>query len=145
MVLLPGVDSFLIRVQWSVLCWRLKVDPLKIFKALPQCISLLSGVIRCTSSHLPLASLNPQLYLLNSGRHAPPARSRLHHGLRTLTRRKLQQPQDFSCFPSPRDRYPMLPHSSVLKIIFHVFCLLLLVLLGRQVKSSHALLAWIEM
>ena len=69
----------------------------------------------------------------------------LCHGLKALPRQKLEQSQDLSCFPSPRDHYPVLPYSSILKIIFHVFCLLFLVLLGGQVKSSHAILAWIEM
>jgi len=72
MVLLPGFDNFLISVQWSILCWRLKVDPLKIFSALSQCISLLSGIICCKSSH----SLLPHWILSSvssTQSRAPPA------------------------------------------------------------------------
>lgn len=45
MVLFPGFSNFLIFLQWLVLCWRLKVDPLKISKVLSQCSFLLSGTI----------------------------------------------------------------------------------------------------
>lgn len=143
MVLLPGFDSFL-SVQWSVLCWRLRVDPLKIFSALSVHLSPL-WCLRCKSSHLPSAPLDPQLSLRSSGSRAPPACSPALPGLKTLPGQKLEQSQDLACFPSPRDHYPMLPYSSILKIIFHVFCLLFLVLLSGQIKSSHAILAWIEM